>query len=731
MWKWTPLWNWAADSSFSRTLTGCVIDTVTNKRSTRLRSDASVRSLKRVGPSVADKLARLNIYTVQDLLFHLPLRYQDRTRVMPIGRLRDGDEAVVEAEVLATDIQFARRRMLLCRISDGTGLLTLRFFHFNARQQQSLAPATRLRCFGEVRYSKQGLEMVHPEYEFINELQQGQGQGYLTAIYPTTEGLRQFSLRHLIDQLVIDSNNLSIDIPEWLPDAIRERLQFPSLSRAIAYIHKPPPDAPLDQLQRGEHRYQQRLAFEELLAHQLSMRQLRTRYRQHQAPVLNTDGDLEQQLIAALPFTLTGAQQRVYREVKHDLQKSAPMLRLVQGDVGSGKTIVAALAALQAVDAGMQAAIMAPTELLAYQHLQNFQQWLAPLNVQVDWFSGKLTAAGRRRALADLAAGDTNVVVGTHALFQDDVVFKQLGLVIIDEQHRFGVHQRLALRNKGLDHDSGHLVSPHQLIMTATPIPRTLAMTAYADLDCSVIDELPPGRSPVQTVVITDSRRDDVIDRIHQACREGKQAYWVCTLIEESEVLQCQAAEDTAQRLGQELPDIEIGLLHGRMKPAEKDRSMQLFKQGKIHLLVATTVIEVGVDVANATLMVIENAERLGLSQLHQLRGRVGRGDQHSACVLLFHAPLSQHAKARLAVMRDTNDGFVIAQRDLEIRGPGELLGTRQTGLEQFRIADLQRDQLLLADVRKTAADMLLHLPAESAAIVQRWLGRQQQYAQV
>ncbi|MGD8567282.1 MAG: DEAD/DEAH box helicase, partial [Gammaproteobacteria bacterium] len=455
MWKWTPLWNWAVDARCPRTLTGCAIETVTNKRPTGLRFDASVRLLKRVGPSVAEKLARLNIYTVQDLLFHLPLRYQDRTRVMPIGRLRDGDEAVVEAQVLATDIQYARRRMLLCRISDGTGFLTLRFFHFNARQQQSLVPQTRLRCFGEVRHSKQGLEMVHPEYEFINESQQRPGQGYLTAIYPTTEGLRQFSLRHLIDQVVIDSKTLSIDIPEWLPDTIGERLQFPSLSHAIAYVHKPPPDAPVDQLQRGNHRYQQRLAFEELLAHQLSMRQLRTRYRHHQAPVLNTRGDLEQQLIDALPFALTDAQQRVYREVKHDLQKSAPMLRLVQGDVGSGKTIVAALAALQAVDTGMQAAIMAPTELLAYQHLQNFQQWLAPLNVHVDWFSGKLTAAGRRRALQHLAAGDTQVVVGTHALFQDDVVFKQLGLVVIDEQHRFGVHQRLALRNKGLHNDSG------------------------------------------------------------------------------------------------------------------------------------------------------------------------------------------------------------------------------------------------------------------------------------
>ena len=697
----------------------------------RLSFDAPVQSLKRVGPNVAAKLARLNIFTVQDLLFHLPLRYQDRTRVMPIGRLRHGDEAVIEAEVLATDIKYGRRRMLLSRVSDGTGFLTLRFFHFNASQQQSLAPATLIRCFGEVRYSKQGLEMVHPEYECVNQSRAKPRQPYLTAIYPTTEGMRQFSLRNLIDQLVIDSKTLTIDIPELLPNDTLKRLEFPSLSSALAYVHKPPPDAPLEKLKCGEHKGQQRLAFEELLAHQLSMRELRSRYRQHQAPPLNGRGLLEKQLIADLPFQLTGAQQRVYGEVKQDMHNSVPMLRLVQGDVGSGKTIVAALAALQAVDAGMQAAIMAPTELLAYQHFQTFKHWLTPLKVQIDWFSGKLTAKARQTALNNLLSGETRIIVGTHALFQDDVVFKQLGLIIIDEQHRFGVHQRLALRNKGLLQAVDSEIYPHQLIMTATPIPRTLAMTAYADLDCSVVDELPPGRSPVQTVVIEDNRRAEVIERVHQSCRGGKQAYWVCTLIEESEALQCQAAEDTAQKLQEELPDIHIGLLHGRMKPAEKDRVMQLFKQGVINLLVATTVIEVGVDVPNATLMIIENAERLGLSQLHQLRGRVGRGDQQSACVLLFHGPLSQYAKARLAVMRESNDGFVISQRDLEIRGPGELLGTRQTGLEQFHIADLLRDQALLPEVRKTAAALFLNYPDQAAAIVQRWLGRNRDYIHV
>ncbi|MGD8559401.1 MAG: ATP-dependent DNA helicase RecG [Gammaproteobacteria bacterium] len=707
------------------------METPVTNRSTRLRFDATVQSLKGVGPSVADKLARLNIFSVQDLLFHLPLRYQDRTRIAAIGSLRDGDEAVVEAQVLATDIKYGKRRMLLSRVSDDTGLLTLRFFHFNARQQQSLTPGTRLRCFGEVRRSKQDLEMVHPEYEFVKSYQRESQQAYLTAVYPATEGLRQFSLRNLIDQLVIGPETLAIDVPEWLPAETLKQLQFPSLSRAIAFVHKPPPDAPLTQLQRGVHWSQQRLAFEELLAHQLSMQRLRQRYRQYSAPLLNGGDKLQQQLIENLPFQLTAAQQRVFAEVKKDLQNRLPMLRLVQGDVGSGKTIVAALAVLQAVAAGYQAAVMAPTELLAYQHYQNFERWLQPLNISVDWFASKLSAGARQGVLDRLVNGETQVIVGTHALFQDDVRFNQLGLVVIDEQHRFGVHQRLALRNKGLQQNNGVEIHPHQLIMTATPIPRTLAMTAYADLDCSVIDELPPGRTPVQTVVIEDNRRDDVIARVHQACRDGKQAYWVCTLIEESEALQCQAAEDTAQQLQEELPDIRIGLLHGRMKPADKDQTMQLYKEGEINVLVATTVIEVGVDVPNATLMIIENAERLGLSQLHQLRGRVGRGDQQSACVLLFHAPLSQHARERLAVMRDSNDGFVIAQRDLEIRGPGELLGTRQTGLEQFAVADLQRDQSLLPKVRQTASLLLAENPKASEAIVQRWLRRHEDYAHV
>ncbi|MCI0505251.1 MAG: ATP-dependent DNA helicase RecG [Gammaproteobacteria bacterium] len=693
-----------------------------------------MRSLKRVGPSVAEKLARLNIFTIQDLLFHLPLRYQDRTRVVPIGSLRSGAEAVIEAEVLLTDIKYGRRRMLLSRIGDRTGFITLRFFHFNASQQQALSPGAKIRCFGEVRYSGQGLEMVHPEYELLKSDAipvVNHSPAHLTPVYPATEGLRQFSLRALIDQLVLDSNTLQVDVPEWLPSSCLQHLKFPPLAQAIAFVHKPPPDAPVNELLSGQHRCQQRLAFEELLAHHLSMRRRRLRYQQHQAPVFNQECQLANQLQTRLPFALTGAQQRVYAEIRQDLRRSLPMLRLVQGDVGCGKTIVAALSVLHAVESGCQAAVMAPTELLADQHYRSFRQWLEPLGVRVQWLSGKLKGKARESVLTEIAGGSAQVVAGTHALFQDDVSFSRLGLIVVDEQHRFGVHQRLALRNKGKSTQASIELYPHQLIMTATPIPRTLAMTTYADLDCSIIDELPPGRRPVQTVVIDDKRRPQVIERVHGACKSGQQAYWVCTLIEESEVLQCQAAEDTARQLQEELPDIRIGLVHGRMKPVDKDTVMQEFKCGSLDMLVATTVIEVGVDVPNATLMIIENAERLGLSQLHQLRGRVGRGDQQSNCVLLYRMPLSQLARQRLAVMHDSNDGFVIAQRDLEIRGPGELLGTRQTGMEQFHIADLQRDQVMLPDVIKTASELLNLDPEHIDAIIQRWLGRNEEYGNV
>jgi ATP-dependent DNA helicase RecG len=675
---------------------------------------------------MAEKLEHLGITTLQDLLFHLPLRYQDRTRVVPIGTLRPGDEAVVEGEVQLSEIKFGRRRMLLSRISDGTGSLTLRFFHFSNAQKETLARGRRLRCYGEARRGNLTLEMVHPEYQLLQEAAVEAVEEYLTPVYPATEGLQQAGLRRLIGQAVERLAQGRISLHEWLPAELLPA-GLPPLREAVLLLQRPPPDIALSALAEGEHPAQQRLAFEELLAHQLSLRLLRETMTRHPAPPLDGGEELIEHYLAQLPFPLTDAQQRVYRELAADLKQPAPMQRLVQGDVGSGKTVVAALAALQAVGSGYQAAVMAPTELLAEQHYHNFRQWLAPLGIEVAWLTGRLKAKQRRAMLGAVETGDAAVVVGTHALFQEEVNFHRLGLVIVDEQHRFGVHQRLALREKGVQ-DGVH---PHQLIMTATPIPRTLAMTAYADLDLSIIDELPPGRTPVETVAIGDSRRDEVIARVAAACAEGRQAYWVCTLIEESESLQAQAAEETEALLRELLPQLQIGLVHGRMKAPEKEAVMGAFKQGELNLLVATTVIEVGVDVPNASLMIIENAERLGLAQLHQLRGRVGRGSTQSSCVLMYHAPLSKLARERLAVMRETNDGFVIARKDLEIRGPGEVLGTRQTGMLQLRIADLQRDQALLTEVAAAAERLLQQQPQRAAPLIQRWLGNRAHYGTV
>ncbi len=688
--------------------------------------EVAVTTLKGVGPRMAEKLEGLAITTVQDLLFHLPLRYQDRTRIVPIGSLRPGDEAQVEGEVQLSEIKFGRRRMLLTRISDGTGSLTLRFFHFSNAQKESLARGVRLRCFGEVRRGNVTLEMVHPEFRRINDSGAQSVDEHLTPFYPATEGLQQTGLRKLVDQAVTLLLQGKVQLSEWLPPALLPE-GMPTLSEAVLLLHRPPPDISLAMLAEGEHPAQQRLVFEELLAHQLSLRQLRQSMSQHPAPPLAGDGSLQQQLLDGLPFSLTSAQQRVSDEIDRDLQCDTPMQRLVQGDVGSGKTVVAALAALQAVESGHQAAMMAPTELLAEQHYNNLRQWLEPLGIEVAWLTGRLKSAERREMLAAVESGHARVIVGTHALFQAEVIFAGLGLVIVDEQHRFGVHQRLALREKGVQ-DGIH---PHQLIMTATPIPRTLAMTAYADLDLSIIDELPPGRTPVETVALSDERRDDVIERVAAACAEGRQAYWVCTLIEESESLQCQAAEDTAAQLQDLLPQLSTGLVHGRMKASEKEQVMGAFKNGELNLLVATTVIEVGVDVPNASLMIIENAERLGLAQLHQLRGRVGRGSTKSSCVLMYHPPLSKLARERLAVMRETNDGFVIARKDLEIRGPGEVLGTRQTGMLQLKIADLQRDQGLLPAVADGANRLLEQNPDRVAPLIQRWLGGKTRYGSV
>ncbi|MEX1993107.1 MAG: ATP-dependent DNA helicase RecG [Steroidobacteraceae bacterium] len=683
-----------------------------------------VTTLKGVGPSLAARLSKLGIEQVTDLLFLLPWRYEDRTRIVPIGSLRPSARAAVEGEIELAEVVFRRRRSLLLRLADGTGFLTLRFFHFSAAQQQQLKRGTRLLCFGEVRRGPLGPEIVHPEYRRADAPDTQALQDALTPVYPATAGLQQGRLRNLTAQALAATG--ADELPEWLPAEVLRQLKLPGLRESLQYVHRPPPDARLALLEAGRHPAQRRLAFEELLAHQLTLRQLRNEIRRDPAWPIAAPGRLAARLLATVGFPLTQAQQRVAREIRTDLAIAHPMLRLVQGDVGSGKTIVAALAALDAVESGCQAALMAPTELLAEQHAQNFQRWLAPLAIEPLLLTGRLGARAKRDAQAAIADGSRAIVIGTHALFQEEVRFARLALVIVDEQHRFGVHQRLALREKGA---TGRY--PHQLIMTATPIPRTLAMTAYADLDVSIIDELPPGRTPVQTVAMPDTRRDEVVRRIHTACKEGRQAYWVCPLIEESELLEAQAAEDTAAALAAALPEVTVGLVHGRMPGTARERTMARFKAGEIGLLVATTVIEVGVDVPNASLMVIENAERMGLAQLHQLRGRVGRGRQSSSCLLLWHAPLSALAKERLAVLKGTNDGFVVARRDLELRGPGELLGTRQTGLLQMRVADLMRDADLLPQVQAAADVMMRSHTANIAPLKRRWIGSATRYGKV
>ena len=681
-------------------------------------------ALKGVGSALAEKFARVGLENLQDILFHLPLRYQDRTRVTPIGALRPGQDAVIQGVVAGADIVMGRRRSLLVRLQDGSGMLSLRFYHFSQAQKEGLKRGTALRCYGEVRPGASGLEIYHPEYRVLSAAETAPVEQTLTPIYPTTEGLTQQRLRQLSQQALARLGPHSL--PDWLPAELARDYQLGPLDEAIRYLHRPPAGADLEQLAEGQHWAQRRLAFEELLTHQLSLARLRQSVRAQQAPALPVARKLPQQFLHNLGFQPTGAQQRVGAEIAYDLSQHEPMLRLVQGDVGAGKTVVAALAGLQALEAGYQVALMAPTEILAEQHFLTFSKWLAPLGIEVAWLAGKLKGKARTAALAQIAGG-TPMVIGTHALFQDEVQFQRLALAIIDEQHRFGVQQRLALRQKGI---AGRLC-PHQLIMTATPIPRTLAMSAYADLDTSILDELPPGRTPVNTLVIGDNRRSEVVERVRAACREGRQVYWVCTLIEESEELTCQAAETSFSELSAALPEVRVGLIHGRMKPAEKAAVMDEFKQGRLQLLVATTVIEVGVDVPNASLMIIENPERLGLAQLHQLRGRVGRGSAVSHCVLLYQAPLSQLGRERLAILRETTDGFVIAEKDLELRGPGEMLGTRQTGLLQFKVADLLRDADLLPAVRDAAQTLLERWPQHVSPLLERWLRHGQQYGQV
>lgn len=688
-------------------------------------SKVPVTVLKGVGEAMAEKLAKVGLETLQDVLFHLPLRYQDRTRVVPIGQLRPGQDAVIEGVVSGADVTMGKRRSLVVRLGDGSGVLSLRFYHFSNAQKEGLKRGTHLRCYGEARPGASGLEIYHPEYRALNgDEPPPPVEQTLTPIYPSTEGLTQQRLRLLCQQSLGLLGPRSL--PDWLPEELARDYQLAPLDDAIRYLHNPPADADLDELAEGQHWAQHRLAFEELLTHQLSQQRLRESLRSLRAPVLPKAQRLQAQYLANLGFQPTGAQQRVANEIAYDLSQHEPMMRLVQGDVGAGKTVVAALAALQALEAGYQVALMAPTEILAEQHYITFKRWLEPLGIEVTWLAGKLKGKARAGALEQIANG-APMVVGTHALFQEEVKFKHLALAIIDEQHRFGVQQRLALRKKGV---AGELC-PHQLIMTATPIPRTLAMSAYADLDTSVLDELPPGRTPVNTVLVADSRRFEVVERVRAACAEGRQAYWVCTLIEESEELTCQAAESTYEELGSALGELRVGLIHGRMKPAEKAEIMAEFKAGNLQLLVATTVIEVGVDVPNASLMIIENPERLGLAQLHQLRGRVGRGSAVSHCVLLYHPPLSQIGRERLGIMRETNDGFIIAEKDLELRGPGEMLGTRQTGLLQFKVADLMRDADLLPAVRDAAQALMARWPEHVSPLLDRWLRHGQQYGQV
>ena len=683
-------------------------------------ADTGLAVLPGVGPVLREKLAARGLSTLQDLWLHLPRSYEDRTRVTPIRLLQPGVAAQVEGRVEAVERGFRYRPMLRVALSDeGRGTLVLRFFHFRAAQVAQFAVGARVRAYGTPRPGQYGLEIVHPSYQVLGgEVALGET---LDPVYPAVEGIGPASLRKLVLQAL---QRLPDEAAlELLPQPVLRALRLPSLREAILTLHMPPRDADLAALQSGLHPAQRRLALEELLAHQLGLRRQRLALQAEGTRALRGDEKLVAKLRKSLPFALTQAQARVYAQLREDLRQPRPMLRLVQGDVGSGKTVVAAMAALLAVADGRQAALMAPTELLAEQHLNNLRGWLEPLGLRVCWLAGKVTGKARAQALKDVASGAAQVVVGTHALMQEGVEFHDLALAIVDEQHRFGVHQRLALRDKG----KGGV--PHQLVMTATPIPRTLAMSAYADLDVSAIDELPPGRTPVTTIALAAERRPELVERIRAACAEGRQAYWVCTIIDESDEVVAQAAQSTFESLQAALPGVRVALVHGRMKAAEKQATMRAFKQGEVGLLVATTVIEVGVDVPNASLMVIENAERLGLAQLHQLRGRVGRGSAASSCVLLYQSPLSAMARERLDTLRQTNDGFAIAEKDLQLRGPGELLGTRQTGLAAFRMADLTRDADLLPQVHALADRLLAEAPQLADRIVDRWIGGAARFA--
>jgi ATP-dependent DNA helicase RecG len=688
------------------------------RNSARAKLEDPATRLPGVGFKVMQTLNRLGVETIGDLLCLVPLRYEDRTVVRRLGSLRAGEKVLIEGEVALCEVAYGRRRSLLCRLADGTGTIMLRFFHFSRQQQEGLKRGQVLRCYGEVRAGKTGLEMVHPEYRTVGDSDPGP-EASLTPVYPTTEGLQQGRLRRLVGQALsveqqIEDLLAGILGDEWLP-----------LGEALKFLHRPPSGIDVHELDFGKHPGQRRIALEELIAHRLSLKQSRNRLVRERAPLIA--GDAANRFIAALPFDLTGAQSKAIAEVISDLGTALPMHRLLQGDVGSGKTVVAACAMYLAAASGCQAALMVPTEILAEQHAGTLRAWLEPLGFDPTLLTGSLTAKDRREVLDAIASGGTRIVVGTHALFQESVRFSRLGLIVVDEQHRFGVHQRLTLKQKG---GADGLV-PHQLTMTATPIPRTLAMTAYANLDCSVIDELPAGREPVQTVALPSRRRPSLVERVLAHCQSGAQAYWVCPLIDVSELIDAQAAEALYTELTEALPGTRVGLVHGRMSSDAKDEAMRRFKAGKTDLLVATTVIEVGVDVANASLMIIEGAERMGLAQLHQLRGRVGRGETRSTCVLLYEPGMSRLARERINVMRETTDGFVIAEKDLELRGPGEVLGTRQTGLEELRVANLQRDADLLPLVVSISERLEAEFPERVAPLIRRWIKSDAEYARV
>lgn len=685
----------------------------------------SCETLTGVGPALAEKLAKCGIKTIADLLFHLPTRYLDRTRITPIQDLRANDYCVIAGQVCKTEIKYGKRMMLYCYVKDKTGIVKLRFFHFNKQQVKAMENSHSIRAFGEVRDFAKQLEIIHPEYRLQENDDDIIMEETLTPVYPSTEGLSQNRLRQLIKTALAQYQSILKPL-EWMSETQLQKHQFPSLAKAISLLHNPPPDISLLDLEEGRNKALQRMVFDELLAQRLSMQFARQHRHRLKAPIIKKEHRLRQSFIDNLPFSLTNAQERVSEDIAADLCQNKPMLRLVQGDVGCGKTMVAALAALQAIASGFQVALMAPTDLLSEQHAVNFEHWLAPLGIVCCRLSGKMSARNKKATLARLASHECQLLIGTHALFQDSVAFSHLGLIIIDEQHRFGVEQRLLLQKKG--QNDTHI--PHQLLMTATPIPRTLAMTQLAHLDISIIDELPPGRIPVKTAVLSQDKKEPIIERLNTAIASGAQAYWICTLIEESEKLQCTAATITAETLQQQLPNVRVGLIHGKMKGIDKDTTMNAFKNKELDLLVATTVIEVGVDVPNASLMIIENAERLGLSQLHQLRGRVGRGNSQAYCLLLYQSPLSLIGRERLAVMRESTDGFLIAEKDLQLRGAGEVLGTRQTGYKLFKIANLQRDQDLLPIVASTAKQLLQKQPDTARLITQRWLGDFEQFLQ-